>query len=687
MPRYQVEVNGQRYEVDAPDDQALQLAIQKMSPGAGADPQNPDGTYGQPPEGMVMDPATNRMVDTKAIANEQFGSGAGKAVMAGARMASGFPIIGGAMERNAGMGDPVRQGVADQAFRQFDAENPKTSLGMQIAGGVAGIAPLVAAAPGMMGASPAASLATNSAFSAGSGAAIGAADAATRSGFDPKQMAIGAGAGGVAGGAAPAIGKMIGAGINSVSGMLGIGNKSRANSAITEALRRAGLNPSDVADDVARAAGDGQGVYMAADALGNPGQRMLSGVARTPGDMRTQIVDKLLTRQSGQGGRLVNAMAEGFNAPNPALNPTDEAIGMFRPSQTAAALKENLSGIRKMSANGLYDAARDGSKAVDLSGAIQSIDDIVKPGVNQIVTPESGIAGDTIEGALTNLRRRMTDGKSVLSDFDSILNLKGDIDDMIGAATRGGKNKLAARLGTVKKQLDQALEGASDGYRAANDTFSRQSRVIDAIDTGSTAQSGRVRLADSIPAFQGMNPDEQAAFRSGYADPLMARIEAASSSPTTNKARMLLSEKTAAEFPAFAEPGKGGQLMDRLSREQRMFETSSQALGGSRTADNLADTAEIASFDPTILGNLLQGRFGAASMNALKGVGDFARGRNDTTKDMIAKMLLESDPAVIRQMFGGAIQSADGKEIARQAITRALMQSGGMQASAGGGGY
>src|SRR5690606_10970389 len=97
------------------------------------------------PEGMVMDPATNRMVDTKAIADRQFGSGAGKAVMAGARMATGFPIIGGALERYAGMGDPIRQGVADQAFKQFDAENPKTALGMRIAGGVAGIALLVAA--------------------------------------------------------------------------------------------------------------------------------------------------------------------------------------------------------------------------------------------------------------------------------------------------------------------------------------------------------------------------------------------------------------------------------------------------------------------------------------------------------------------------------------------------------------
>lgn len=674
--------DGKKYRVSGDTAEGALKALQAHTGTGRADPRNPDGTYGQPPEGMVMDPTTNRMVDAKSIANEQFGSGAGKALVAGTRAATGIPVIGGLIERNAGMGDPVKQEIANQAFKQFDQENPKTALATKIAGGVAGVAPLVVMAPAMMGASPAAGLAANSAWSAGSGAVLGGADAATRSGFDPKQIAIGTGAGAVTGGAAPAIGKMIGAGVNSVAGMLGLGNKSRSNAAIAEALRRSNMTPADVADDVARAAADGQGVYIAADAMGTPGQRMLSGVARTPGDMRKEIVDTLLTRQSGQGGRLTNALAEGFNAPNPALNPTDDAIGMFRPSQTASALRQNLDGLRKVSADGLYDIATEGARPVNLSGAINNIDDLL--GRNPIVG-ESALKASEIGRRIAGLRDQLQKGGQQLIDFDSVLNVKTDLGNAIQNLRNAGK-KVPPQLTSVLKSLDGALEDASAGYRAANDTYARQSRVIDAIDIGSTAQSGRVRSADSIPGFNAMSPDEQAAFRSGYADPLMARIEAASSSPTTNKARMLLSEKTAAEFPAFAEPGRSQQLMDRIAREQRMFETSSQALGGSRTADNLADTAEIASFDPTILGNLLQGRFGAATMNALQGVGDYARGRNDTTKDMIAKMLLESDPAKIRAILGAAVQKSGSKEIARQAIVKALVQSGGMQAS-GGGGY
>ena len=674
--------DGKKYKVSGESAEGAMAALKKHLSTGQADPRNADGTYGQPPEGMVMDPATNRMVDAKAIASEKFGSGAGKALMTGTRAATGIPVLGGLIERNAGMGDPVKQEIANQAFKQFDQENPKAALAAKIAGGVAGVAPLVVAAPAMMGASPAAGLAANSAWSAGSGAVMGGADAATRSGFDPKQIAIGTGAGAVTGGAAPAIGKLIGAGVNSVGGMLGIGNKSRSNAAIAEALRRSQMSPGDVADDVARAAADGQGVYIAADAMGNPGQRMLSGVARTPGDMRKEIVDTLLTRQSGQGGRLVNAMAEGFSAPNSALNPVDDAVGMFSPSRTASALRDNLTGVRKMSADGLYDAARKGAKPVNLSGAIDKIDDLL--GRNPILG-ESALKSSEVGRRVAGLRDQLQKGGQQLIDFDSVLNVKQDLGNTIQNLRNSGKS-VPPQLTSVMNALDDALEAASDGYRAANDTFARQSRVIDAIDTGATAQSGRVRSADSIPGFQGMSPDEQAAFRPGYADPLMARIESASSSPTTNKARMLLSEKTAAEFPAFAEPGRGRQLMDRIGREQRMFETSSQALGGSRTADNLADTAEMAGFDPTILGNLLQGRFGAATMNALQGVGDYARGRNDTTKDMIAKMLLENDPAKIRAVLSAAVQKSGGKEIGRQAIVKALLQSSGMQAS-GGGGY
>lgn len=95
-----------------------------------------------------------------------------------------------------------------------------------------------------------------------------------------------------------------------------------------------------------------------------------------------------------------------------------------------------------------------------------------------------------------------------------------------------------------------------------------------------------------------MTPEEQAAFRAGYADPAIARLESASLSPTTNKARILQTPKIRDELQAFSPADNTQVLGRRIGREQRMFDTAAAALGGSKTADNLADASDMAKLDP-----------------------------------------------------------------------------------------
>ncbi|MEH2700613.1 hypothetical protein DXU03_26165 [Rhizobium johnstonii] len=135
--------------------------------------------------------------------------------------------------------------------------------------------------------------------------------------------------------------------------MLGFGNNTRAQNAVAEALRRSGHSADDVADDLTRAAQQGQPEYMVADSLGNSGQRMLSGVARSPGDMRQQIAEQLQQRQAGQGRRIQNALVEGFGTP-----------------QTQDQTETALTALRRADADVNYPAARAAAGTVDPSAAI-----------------------------------------------------------------------------------------------------------------------------------------------------------------------------------------------------------------------------------------------------------------------------------------------------------------------------
>jgi hypothetical protein len=471
-----------------------------------------------------------------------------------------------------------------------------------------------------------------------------------------QDVGWGSGIGAAVGGAALPVTSLVGGTASAIGSMMGFGNEGRAQNAIAEAVRRSGRTPEDIADELARAGQQGQPEYMVADALGNSGQRMLTGVARSPGDMRQQIAEQLQRRQAGQTDRLVNALSEGFDAPN-----------------TAAQTRTAMTDARDAAANINYGSARNSAGVVDPTAAIQNADNFLQPGATGVMSNETGIADDSVEALVRRARGYLTDGNSVLTDFNAAFRAKRELDRIIS------RNPDVRELYPIRNALDDSLAAASEPYAAARDQFRRESQAIGAIDQGTAAASSRTRAADNIDGFNQLAPEQQQPFRVGYVDPYIARTEAASMSPTTNKARALITGKTEQEFPAFAAPGRGDVMGERIAREQRMFETANQALGGSRTADNLADTTEMMGFDPTMLGiagNALTGNLRSAGMQALQQGVNLANGRNQGTRDMIARMLLQSSPTEARAQLASAVRRGENLTQAQQRIVNAIIGAG-----------
>lgn len=440
---------------------------------------------------------------------------------------------------------------------------------------------------------------------------------------------------------------------NAVQGALGIGNQNRAKQAIIAALTRSGKTPQQVTVDMSQAAAEGQGGYTLADALGNSGQRMLSGIARSPGDMRQVIADTLEGRQAGQGRRITRAL--------------DEAFG----SQQGTALQREAvqTAERRAAGNANYGEARAAAGPVDTSTAIAKINDVVAPGVTPLVG--AGAADNGVYATLSRARSLLTNGKTQVSDFDRALLAKQEMDAII---ENGGT--AASLLRPARNALDDALADASKPYATARDTYRAQSKAIEAVDTGRNA-ARRGRVEDTVPAFNAMSDSEKAGFRTGYADPLIEQAQGAAHG--VNKARPLINDATAVEFPAFA--GQGGEKLQRqLARENTMFETRNAALGGSRTADNLADQLDVGNIDPSLIANILSGHWGAAASRAV-GIGANAlTGRNQAVRDMIAQTLLHSAGKEGSRALTTAIAEGEAaKRLAaakRQAIIQALIGGG-----------
>jgi hypothetical protein len=299
-----------------------------------------------------------------------------------------------------------------------------------------------------------------------------------------------------------------------------------------------------------------------------------------------------------------------------------------------------------------YGAVRTDAQPVDVVGTLDHIDRVIgtQPG-QQLQAPN-----DSVESVLRGFRERLA--RVNPDDFSAVQRIRGEMSDAAQNAAQNGYGNRARLIRGALGQLDTAMENASPGFRQANTNFRQASQNINAIDQGRTSAL-RGRTEDTIPAYNALNPEGQAAYRAGYSDPL---IEAAQSGAYgVNKARPLTSDAFRDEAAAMA-PGND-LLQRRIGRENTMFQTRNTALGGSKTADNLADQ-EAMGIDPTlaigVIGHLLHGNIAGAA-HALGSAGASFLGNTPAVRAAVARYLLQNGAT----MAPGQLQAAVNQTMAR----------------------
>lgn len=465
--------------------------------------------------------------------------------------------------------------------------------------------------------------------------------------------AVGAGVGAVLPTVAKVIGTVAAPVVSNVRARLN--PQGVATSQVARAAQESGRPVHDIVNDITTAAAEGQPMFTAADAMGNAGQNMLKTAASAPGPGRTNTSNFLDARQAGQGRRVQNTIAEGFDAPI-----------------TAQQAEQGLTTVRDNAAGAAFGAARQGANPVNLRRAIATIDATLSPGATQIARPQSGLRSDTIESALEGVRSRLTDNRSMLTDYVAVERVRGDLADAVQMAVQRGQGNRARMLGQVLREIDTAMEAASPGFRRANAQYAAHSRDIEAVGQGRNAAQ-RGRSEDVIRDFQGRTPPNQQPYRVGYADRL---IENAQGAPGVNKARFVAPEE---ELAALAAPGRGPMMQGRLGRENTMFETRHKAFGGSRTAENLADNSAM-TVDPSIVAMVLSGQFGRAARQTLAHASNALHGNTPAVREHIAELLLQrgSNPNI-----GRTITDEIARTDKNAAIARALMQAATVGTSVG----
>jgi hypothetical protein len=655
MSTYEVEVNGSRYQIDAPDDASAAKAIQGLQSSA---PVKQDGSI--------------------------------SADNASRAVATGVPIIGGLLNRmdaatNATLaplidpvlpdtfqklpgqtwGDRYQQALDIQQGKDtaFHAEHPYVDTGLNIAGGVAGTVPAVMAAPAYFGAGSAPIL-TRMAIGAGTGGGIGGTDAAIRSDLDPKQTAVGAGIGFGLGALGPAIGKAVGAGVryftqpnDAVTGL-----STAARNYVTQEL----ADPVKLAAqqvDLARLGPQATLADVSPEWLG-----VARGAASRPGT-RDAVVQPFLDRQAGANARLGADL--------------DSSLGpAVIPSQVDASLQAGQQLVSP-----LYREAFANAQPFNTRPIAQTLtEDIAR-----LRGPAQAALG-RVRGMLN-----VTGGDQLSTDPRVMFEARQAIDGMLNGETN---TKVISALSDARQMIDDGLTRAVPQIKDADAAFAELARQREAL------QQGRSILNNGVTALrpeevdqmlqQGALPQGQQIGPSGVPTRMQQSVRAEIDRATgtnavdTTAVRNIVRgegdwnrQKLASLFGL----NNADRALNAIDRETIFGQTANRVSAGSDTAmaQRFGDFLDTVGKPTEIPGDLTA--MGVTARSAKKVANALMEQRGETKAAQFANDLGRLSVAtgtprdqIIQALIARAGQPVSTADAGTQAVINAILQSSGRQA-------
>lgn len=563
--------DGKTYEVDAKDMQTASAALQ-------------DHTEQQQSPSMV--------------------EGVGRAA------ARGVPLIGGLLNKadaatNAALapvlnplfdkkdqlteptfGERYKHSLKDQegADKSFAEAHPVADTMAEIAGGVAATGAAAGTATGarLLGLEGN-SLGQLMGRGAASGAVIGGADAAIR-GDNP----ISAGAvGGVVGGAAPGIGRLVNAAVAQpiASALRGIRDPAaeasrRVAGAIDQDIRSGsrGLTLQEMVD----AGHEGTPVSLM-DAGGETTRALTRSAANTSSEGRYHLNRVVDDRFESQAPRLAEWLRQTFHYPN--ADQQQQALDQVQRTVNRANYARSIrEGDREIISPELERLM--GSPAV-----VEAMQKASRSGKDRAITQGFGAfnTGVTVENGTVNFRR----GPNGVPTYPNLAfwdATKRELDDAARSAARAGRNSEAGTVGDLARSLRTELDQHVPSYQAARAGAAHFFGAEDALEAGQNFVGASQKFG--IPAARrqlaDMSPQERQLFQDGYVSRLVQKIEQTGDRRTVLN-RIMNSPAAREEINVAIGPQRARELEGRLRVEGIMDLARPALQGNSTTARQLVE--------------------------------------------------------------------------------------------------
>ena len=200
-----------------------------------------------------------------------------------------------------------------------------------------------------------------------------------------------------------------------------------------------------------------------------------------------QMAQKLVVTEGPQVQNQLTKFVQGRQetAKGAVTGAYNEAMG--GPVDALQKLNELQAKAKKVGAEQINPALA-GSKPVDLTEVINTIDSKAKPGVNAVISAGEPLPSMPVIRRLNEIRKTLTDNKSMRVDPNQLHNIQSalriEAEGLIGSAS-GQERLLGHAIGDIRNRIVGAIDEASGGkYKPALKNFRDEKQVGDAFQKG-----------------------------------------------------------------------------------------------------------------------------------------------------------------------------------------------------------
>ncbi len=567
-----------------------------------------------------------------------------------------------------GFYDELR-GLADQALggdyeagveqargeaKGYRKENPILSPVLEVGGGLTTAIPAGIAGSGTrLGQAAISNIPSLLRYGAG-GAAGGALAGAGYS--EEGERATGATKGAVAGGALgvglPVAGRLAGAGVQGLGWLSGAARapRSRASRKLAQALRRDSLTPEQVQ---ARMRKMGPQATIA-DAGGENVLGLAEVSGQMPGQARNRAVAMLNRRQTGQQGRVMDALTDTLGDESDFYQ-TLKRIGQEKRANAAPLYKQAYD-VDVPYTDKLQDLTKRPSVQKAMRNALKQAAD-----EGEDIAPAFRIKNGEVEGL----------EQPSMKTWDYV---KRGLDEVIESNTDefGKVNAAGRRAANIKREMLDELDEINPTYKQARQVFADDAANESALKMG--RQFIRKDAEITQDALNKMSEAEREYFRAGAIRAIRDKIEAAADTNDAYK-RIFnnpgIRKKLESLFP---DKRSFAQFARQMQNESAFYRTRGTVTGNSATARRLAQQSDLNVDSEFMSGAVLSPEY-ALARTGLRSLQN-RMGIPEDVAEELAPMLFSQDAATQQKALSAALRAtrpSRAGEILRQAAPGATV--------------